>query len=394
MKTTYPVEVRRSAWEIWTPFAFAVGAVGVALHRILHPAFATQSDVSHLIFFVSAAGLFAAFLFVRSERYILHADRIERIDLLRRMVRPRDEVTGYRVAEGQVVVFGPTGGWRLLIPARVFKNPAWRAWIESCRNLNAEDGAEALKAAECDPSLGHNVSDRRQVIESRRRVTLAVMAAMTALFIWTMVWPRPSGLPVYLSGAAPFLALLLVAARRDLFGLFSSGQIATRVDLSMLIFGATAPALVAFALPLADWWQSVLCAALIGALTALVTVRFVAEAEHRHWLAGVCVGLAVFASSWGVLLTANQALDENPPMLVQAKVTNVYWSKGRPKLDVEMGGPRPFKMTNLAVSRDAYRAHVAGAPLCAGVYPGRFGWRSVRLVKCETIVRLPASPRL
>ena len=393
MNTTHPVEVRRSAWAIWSPFTFAVASAGLAVQRVLMPGPLGSSDLLPILLTAVAAGFFAAFLFTLAERLILHADRIERVGLLRRVVRKRAEVTGYRAVEGQALIFGPPGGWRMAIPGHVFKNEAWREWIETCRNLDAVEITEALAAAERDPSLGHDVTGRRQTLAIRRWATLALTAGMTGLFLWTIIWPQPSGLPVYLSSAAPFLALALVVLKRDVFAILSDSRVSTRIDLSMIIFGATGPAIVAFNLPLVDWLQPLLVAASVGVLAAILTLRLAMDAAQRHWLVGVVMGVGVLASSWGGLLALNQALDDRPPMLAAVTVLGSHGEKGKPQLNVDVHGPRPFRMNDLRVSRATFQAFKSGAPLCAGVYPGRFGWRSIRLVKCEAVVQLPQSPR-
>ncbi|MFN4092419.1 MAG: hypothetical protein ACK4FG_05945 [Brevundimonas sp.] len=343
---------------------------------------------------MGATASLLTFLVFRAERLVLRADRVERIGLWRARSLRRDEILGFRRLESEVLLFDRAKACRLTIPLYAFKNPEWRAWIEGCRNLEIEEINDALKAAEANPDLGHNVADRRRTLDQRLWMTRGIIVLMVGLFAWTIVWPRPSGLPVYLSSAAPFVAIVLSTVRRDLFAILSGEQVSTRIDLSTMFLGATGPALVAMNLPLADWWQPLLVATLIGVVFALLTLRLGAEMVQQHWVIGAIIGLTVLASSWGGMLALNQALDDQPPMLVRATVLGTHWSKGRPTLDVEIGGPRPFRMSDVRVSGEVFRAFEAGADLCAGVYPGLFGWRSVRLVKCEAVVQLPQSPRL
>ena len=391
MRSGSPAKVQRSPWAVWSWLACAALCAAVASWAWLGAPVRTANLA--VLMLIGAAACLLAFLVLRTERLILHADRIERIGLLGKVVRRRDEVTGYRAVEGQAIVFGPPGGWRMGIPAHAFKNAAWRAWLESCRNLNADEINAALDEAERDPILGHDVEDRRRTVDRRHLVMRALAWAAIALFAWTVVFPRPFALPVYLCCAAPIVAITLAALKKDVFSIFPRNPVATRVDLSVLVLVGGAPAILAMRIPLVDWQEPLMTAVVVATVLTMLAMRLAVEPGSRHWVAGLLLGFATLANAWGGAVVLNQALDVRPPMLVSAEVLGTNGNRSEPAMDVEIGGPHPARVDGVRVSRATNEAHHGGAPICAGVYPGRFGWRSIRLVKCGALVRLPQSPR-
>ena len=89
----------------------------------------------------------------------------------------------------------------------------------------------------------------------------------------------------------------------------------------------------------------------------------------------------MFTGAWGGLVLANARLISAPPA-----VTSVVLVEARRGEDPRVVVRLPTmgdREVDVEVRRAVFEAAEAGRPLCAAVFPGRFGWRSIIVGVCQ-----------
>lgn len=375
------VEVRRSAayLRIWIG-VIAVLAVGTVAAALWGPPEGKPVIVPFLAVFTGLC-LFG-FAYYRAEAFILYPDRIERRGLFGVRSRRRDEVTGLRSYNGEILLLTSGRGWRPSLPAYVLKNVEWVAWLETCRNLDAEDFEAAAAKVDADDSLGASVDQRRQSADQRGRISKLLAFAGLALLTWIIV-TGASSLPIYVACTVAPLAVAAALVLPNLFTMTLDGP-PGRINLFSLLFGATfGLAIKASNAPIIDGHAPLLIGAGMAAAAAGIKLLRLEAVKAMRIMMAVFFGVFALAYGYGASVLLNVLLDDAPPNVLVARVTHTSGrATGEPRMSLQAEGGPDLALSSFRVSSRAFEAHARGGRVCLVVFPGKFGWRWVQVMPC------------
>jgi hypothetical protein len=327
---------------------------------------------------------------VWTSRWRLLPDRVEALSPFRERALARAKVAGYRLLPSQTIrlesVEGAAHG--LSVPLHVAGNPAWAAWLDSLKNLDAEAYEAELGILRKDSRLGATPDRRLDTLDSLRRLAGRASWVGIGLALWMLFYPRPYELAAALNIAAPLLALTVANRWPGLVALVNDKETEPTINLSTFWF-LPSVALGTRAMLDVDMidWAPLLCAGFgLAAVPFLFALR-AERAARRPWMA-VFSGVILLAWGYGTLSLANYILDWAPPAIHRAVVVDQGGSADDdPTLTlrvVDTGTDLPV-IEDLDVSEARFKASPVGAVACVAIYPGRLGWRYVEIADCPAV---------
>ena len=314
-------------------------------------------------------------------RTVLHADRVELVDVFRRKTVRRDQIVGYRIGRGFIVLCRRAGAGRnVSVTAEVVQSPAWVAWLESLPNLDEQDAVNAQATLEADPRLGHTPGQRRAGAERMAKWAGWLNLLGMALAGWAMFWPHPYAVAVLVCGLMPVVALTLLARWRGLFSMIEEAR-GPSLNTFWLTPGLAVGIRGMVDVQMIDWHAPLLTAAGIAAVfTALV---WWLDVRGRGVLGMIVPFLVGLAWAWGGVVTADVLLDFAKPQRIPARVVEVSGKADDPSVTLEALAPPHERFEDFDTPRPLPGVAKVGTRTCVVVYPGRFGWRYGWVGRCK-----------
>lgn len=314
---------------------------------------------------------------VATAKTVLHADRIERMNIFGTKSVAAEAVAGYRSSwQPGVFVLMPKekGGPSLAVPEAMRLDNEGAAWLTSLTDLDAGDTAAAYERARNEPRFGATEAARAQfVTNTRETVKFINLTAWAVAFVGMVLpWPRtlaiallvlyPLGALAYAVRVSPLVGIAVDQWRSRPLMLHSAFlacwlalQIRSFVDLYLLNpFPLAIPAVIA--------------AVVLTAAARRIDTRLRTDATAA-WGFGL---LALMFYTGGAVAQINELADPWPSRTYVSVVEEKIAPSGRPteyRLNLRPWGDGE-RDTGLAVPQRVYDSVAVGDRLCITVHPG------------------------
>jgi hypothetical protein len=329
---------------------------------------------------------------VKVERIVLHADRVELVELGKalRSLR-RDELVGWRLVPLQYglvqLVFELRGQDRKPVKVSMLSAaPAARdPWFAGLPDLDALDRARAEAELLGSPALGADEGARRASLVWAGRIAWTLRVAAFGLCAWGWFDPRPYRAAVGALVAFPVFSLAVALAGRGRYGLEGRREdvrpeLLTPILLPGLVLGLRA----LLDLHLVEQ-RPLLPLAALGTL-GLVALFLAADASlRRRWWMGLLMGSLLVAHPWATAAQANVLLDHTPGERFEVPVIDKHVSQGRVtqhQLRLAPWGP-VAEAEGVDVGPGLYQEVEPGETVCVELHGGALGARWFRVGRCR-----------
>jgi len=265
----------------------------------------------------------------------IRPEGIEKTGLFGHRELPRSAIVGIRSGEIRsrywlVAVDGPV----LAVSSRVHRLA--EDWFVSLRDLDVEDVKAVREVLDSDPRLGANQPARRRTIAQWRRAADKAGWAMTALFFWTLLYPKPYLLVITLVAILPVLALGIHSVAR---GWLSLNAIKTdprpQIDQILLMPPLLLMLRALLDFRFLDWHLMVGATAIVAATTAVLLWRAF-PALKRGMLSLTSTLLITWAYIYGVAAQLDVQLDVGKPAVYRTNVMALRVNRGSKHTDYEV----------------------------------------------------------
>ena len=328
---------------------------------------------------------------VSTARIVLHADRIERINIFGTKSVAAETVAGYRSSwQPGVIVLMPKDekGPALAVPEAARLDSAGQAWLTSLPDLDETLTAPAYEHARSDPRFGATEPARTAfVTATRESVKFINIAAWAVAFLGVLLpWPRtvaialltlfPLGALAYAARVHPLVRIAVEETKSRPLTLVSP-FIACWLALS---FRSLRELYLLNPFPLA-------IPAVIAAVALAVAARRIDSKLRRDATAAWTFGIFAFAFYTGSAAGQfNELADPWPSRTYETIVEEVLAPEGRPteyRLNLRPWGDGE-RDTGLAVPQHVHDSLAAGDRICITVHPGALAATWYEVERCST----------
>jgi hypothetical protein len=321
-------------------------------------------------------------------RVTISPDSVELVEWSRPRRLLREQIRGFRVVPLQygqsLVELEPRhpGGRKLRIYSTFRVDAAFRAWLSTLPDLDAEDRERAHAELLASPALGATAPERERTIAATRRMTRALNVVASASAAWALFYPRPYLPAVATCAAMVPLALLLALLRRGQISL-EGGRNDPRAQLIPALFlpGFALVLRAMLDVQLLRYAPAIGIAAAGGVLACLLLLASDPRLRGRAW---VLLLMAPFLAlhPYGAAVLADRLLDRSEDRRYEAEVLERSVSTGKvTTYNLRLGpwGPRD-RPESVEVSRRVYDRVDRGAIVSVVVRDGALGmpWYVVR----------------
>lgn len=269
-------------------------------------------------------------------------------------------------------------------------DPELDEWLRPIPDADAIATAALEADIRSAAELGGTPEERLANFARARRYAQYGASAAVALYLWSVVYPRPYLVIIGLLMLLPWAAVGLMArypAVYQIGGTSPPGTAASRrPDLAAMIVSAG----IVLALRASTdvhtlGWQGLAPWALAAGILLGLSILRVNRGVRRGWQTVLLIVLASCAYGYGAATIADAVLDRSTPSIFRPLVLGKHSSGGRHTtyhLLLTPWGDRKAA-ENIAVSPALYRAASVGGPVCVAVRSGALGSSWYRVALCD-----------
>lgn len=303
-------------------------------------------------------GLYCLLSSVRS-KIILFTDRIEVVELTRKIVMRRSEVLGWRSVPSSppsFVLVSREPGLRSVKFAQVFPlDDQFAEWLYTLPSLDQGDRRSSKAEIRNNPHLGSTPGERMRTLSQGRKLGRVLLAMAVLACLWGFLYPRPYDLSILTVAVLPWIALAVVRGSKGLFRLDTSRNDAHPNVAIPFIFPGMILLLRSTDFNIIPSMTIAWASAGIGIL--LCSAAIAADSTLRT-KPGSFVAILAFSLvySYGAAVEANVLLDHSSEASYTARVQDRRIVSGKTtayKVQLEPWGPKA-KTNDIRVSRATY----------------------------------------
>lgn len=273
---------------------------------------------------------------------------------------------------------------RIKLPILWQSDALWASWFDQIPDTDMLAAKSFEAAVNSNDQLGATPEERQGRLAKARSIARLSIWVNAGMIAWVFLYPRPYEFLICVLGAAPWIAIAIMAQSPGVYG-FNASRNSAQPDLSVLLI---TPGLLLMLraitdVQILDWQRLAFCAvlmtlALIGAIVWTLPAA-------REKPAGVLLMLLVLSAyGYGASALGNALLDRSPITSYSTQVSGKRVTSGRqrtPQLRLAPWGPQKID-SEVSVPWDLYRSVNIGEPICVLVRSGALGVSWYRVAKC------------
>lgn len=376
---TYTVSL---GWMVFFALAgtgFAVaGGLGVWYFGTGQDVHSPQGGVLLVIVSALSCGLGLLLLaYLLRSKLVLYADRIELYGLFSVKQMSREQIEGWRVAQGRnspsVLVLVERNSGRKLQIANIFrKDAALDEWMRDLSNLDVRDRIESEKQIDDDIELGSSKQERRAALRQAQKTEIALIFATIATCAWGLIYPRPYVLAVGSLVALPWLALFLAWRSHGLFRVDKNQNDAhPTIAIPFIAPGFILTIIIVNSIEVLGVKNAVVATVVLTLLLAFGATKVDPTLRTRFAMMLLILAFSV-AYGFGAAMAINVALDRSSAETYPTAVISQDISRGRSTtyyLVLEPWGPKQ-EPDRVSVPAYFYRSVAPGETVCVWLRRG------------------------
>lgn len=393
----YPRTYEASAgWKVFQYLVGALFAIGGVIgilffaNRIGSRDFGVLALMVAVFLTMAVFGVYALLAVARSKTVLL-ADSIEVYGVTGVQKLRRNQIAGWRFIRAQkgasVLVLEPLDQnlKKIRISQTIRQDNAFRAWIESLPDLDANELKQEEEAIAADESLGATPEERLARLASARRIARWLTWFAYGSMVVLILPPQHRVLPVLCALAViPWLVFILQVSSPRLYSLDTRKNQA-RAGLSAPLFlPGLALALCALnGAHLVDWRPAVVLAA-IAVVTMGGIALIVDPVLRQRKSSTIVLMLLMGAYGYGVGVAGDIVTDQSVPQVFHVSVLGKHVVHGKhTSWDVRLSPWGPVQQAgDVSVSRSFYDSVSAGDTICTNLRRGSIGIEWYTVTNC------------
>jgi hypothetical protein len=225
---------------------------------------------------------------------------------------------------------------------------------------------------------------RARALGWAQRCAAAATIVAIVIAVWALFKPQPSWLLVTLLAALPPLAIVAVAARRNLFRIGLGSGYEANLGTACAAPACVLLARTLFDLNLVSWLPLTAFAAAVAVVFLIAAIRREINLRRRWWRLMIAA-LLTGAYAFGVLGQVNVLLDRAPQSVLRSRIIDKHLGHSRLAsyhLTLAPWGPLA-DVHEATVPRDIYDAAEIGDPACIRLHDGALGMAWFTAATCR-----------
>ncbi|MET3108030.1 hypothetical protein AAKU67_004232 [Oxalobacteraceae bacterium GrIS 2.11] len=324
----------------------------------------------------------------------LHPDRIEYQGLIKKWTIQRRQIGSWRmprVQNGAVleITSSNVGNQVMKCTMQCKPDAQFNAWFAGLTNPDLLQLKQLEQQISENPDYGDTPEERLLAAKRTKKSVFVLNVLAAVILYWSMIYPYPNMLPIWICLAMPWFAILVCWQSRGLISLISVERKYSTSNLTSLLM-APALGLLLRALTvsnLLDWSDGIFWS-LIFSLPLLFFIG-VATQWFSKTLKLFLAALVIAALyGYGAVVASNQLLDHAQPGEQSLTILGRHETHGKGAagyFTVPSWGKYSGE-NDVRVGWNMYYSHAVGELICMQIHPGIFHIRWFSVVECPQSV--------